>query len=107
MKYNQNNSINKGTGFRKIINALSTIVLLSIFFIILPGLAGMIESHYSNTAIVTEINADEILIEDTTGNIWGFFGEGYIVGDKVNVVWNDKHTETREDDEIIKVIKID
>lgn len=102
---NKRKSTIKNITFR-IIEYILSIVLLITFFIILPGIAGALESHYSNTAIVTKINRDEILIEDTTGNIWSFLNDGYTVGDKVNVTWYDNHTLTREDDKIIKVKKV-
>lgn len=90
----------------RIIEYILSIVLSIILFVIIPGIAGSLESHYSNTAIVTKINGDEILIEDTTGDLWSFFNDGYTVGDKVNVTWYDNHTLKREDDKIIKVKKI-
>jgi hypothetical protein len=63
-------------------------------------------NRYSLDAVVTEKEDDTtIIIEDSTGNIWAFEDENseYAVGDKVRVTWNDKGTDFKEDDEILKV----
>ena len=76
-------------------------------FIIIPGIAGMIESRYNYNGIITEVNGAEVLIEDVTGNQWEIEQAGYKVGDKVRVTFDTMHTDnTRQDDIIIKVIKI-
>lgn len=76
-----------------------TLVLMSIFGLI--GCAGYIESHYTMKAIVESVDGEEITFRDKTNNIWIAFGDGMVEGDSVTLVFEDNHTETREDDKII------
>ena len=89
------------------IKEMCATILFVVCLIVPAGIAGTLESYYSNTAIVKEIRGEEIILEDTTGNLWGFDADGYNVGDKVEVTFDSKHTDNkREDDEIVKVKKI-
>lgn len=63
-------------------------------------------NRYSLNAVVVERENDTtVIIEDTTGNVWAFEDENFefAVDDEVTVVWNDKGTDFKEDDEILKV----
>lgn len=81
--------------------------IIAFCFLIIPGIAGMLESRYNYNGIITKVNGAEVFIEDVTGNVWEIESENYQVGDKVRVTFDTKHTDnTRQDDIIIKVIKI-
>ena len=81
--------------------------IIAFCFLIIPGIAGTLESRYSYNGIITKANGAEVFIEDITGNVWEIESENYQVGDKVRVTFDTKHTDnTRQDDIIIKVIKI-
>ena len=89
---------------RRIRRNIIEIILLHFCFIILPGIAGAIECHYNHDAIVTEVNGDDVLFEDSTGNLWEYEEEGYKVGDKVRLTFYTNHTDNnRLDDEITKI----
>ena len=63
-------------------------------------------NQYSLDAEVTEMEGGStIVLEDTTGNIWAYEDtlNKYKVGDIVKITWNDKGTEMKQDDEIIKI----
>lgn len=66
------------------------------------------EHNYSKTATIASINYKENLIFVNDGtDVWCFDGiQDYHINDKVNIVFNDKATNTRYDDEIIKVEKM-
>lgn len=92
---------------RKVAKNIVEGFLIAFCFIIIPGIAGMIENRYNYNGIITEVNGAEVLIEDVTGNQWEIEQAGYKVGDKVRVTFDTMHTNnTRQDDIIIKVIKI-
>ena len=92
---------------RRIIRNITEGILLLFCFIILPGIAGAIECHYNYDAIVTEVKGDEVLFEDSTGNLWEYEDEGYKVGDKVRLTFYTNHTDNnRLDDEITKIKRI-
>ena len=92
---------------RKAVKNIVEGFIIAFCFLIIPGIAGTLESRYNYNGIITEVNGAEILIEDTTGNVWEIEQEGYQVGDEVRVTFDTQHTDnTRQDDTIIKVIKI-
>lgn len=52
---------------------------------------------------VIEVSGEVITVEDRGGNIWEFYGEGYCVGDKVNLKMYTNCTEEIADDKIVSV----
>ncbi len=73
-------------------------------FIVMPGIAGNIETHYNREGVVIAIQGDEILVEDTTENVWSFVGDGFIEGDRVKMRMFTNCTDSNiYDDEIEKV----
>lgn len=62
------------------------------------------ENLYPVSAIVTEINEkdDIVTVEDTSGNLWDFYGvEDWTVGDGCAMIMDDNGTENVEDDRIV------
>ena len=73
-------------------------------FILLPGIAGYFEHHYTRQAEVIEVRGDVVLVEDTSGFEWEFYGKGFEVGQKVEMKMHTNFThDTIFDDEIEKV----
>lgn len=83
------------------------IILAVVVLFICPGIAGWYETHYTIEAKVIDIEADGcVVVEDTTGNIWADYAEGFRIGDKVKVTFFTNYTdETRKDDIIEKIKK--
>ena len=107
MYYRQFMKNKRRRSVRKLLNTAKDSLLIICLFIIIPGIAGYLECHDNYTAIVRDNNCGEILIEDTTGNLWTFEDADYQVGDKVKVTFYTNHTtDSRTDDVITKVIKI-
>ena len=83
------------------------IIGLAVFcfaFILLPSIAGYFEHHYTREAEVVEVRGDVILVEDTCGFEWEFYGEGFEVGQQVKMKMFTNYThDTIFDDEIEKV----
>jgi hypothetical protein len=66
-----------------------------------------VTSYYSVEGAVSAIEEDKIIITDTTGETWEFYGKGYQVDDEIKIKFCTNGTdETREDDKVIKVEKI-
>ena len=106
MTYYRKNQIDlRNRKLRKIATAIIEWVLFALCFLVVPGIAGFAETHYSHTAIVSEVDGDEILIEDSTGNLWEYEGEGYKVGDKLKVTFYTNLTDNTKRDDIITKIK--
>ena len=80
------------------------LVAFCFLFIVLPGIAGYFEHHYTRQAEVVEISGDVVTVEDTCGFEWEFYGDGYEVGQKVEMKMFTNYTHGEIfDDEIIKV----
>ena len=66
------------------------------------------ETKYRMDGTVYSVTGEEIIIEDSTGNLWLLFDDGFQVGEKVRVTFFNNYTDyTREDDEILKVKRLD
>ena len=66
------------------------------------GAIDYIETHYNRVAIVTQCKGDDVIVEDSQGNIFAFGGDGFKVGDEVVLKMYTNHTDnTIKDDEIL------
>ena len=89
-----------------IIKSIASFILFISVIILVPAVAETIETYYSMDGVIINVNSDEISVEDSTGNIWTFFGKEYSINDEVRIIFFNNHTDnTRVDDKIIKVIK--
>lgn len=89
--------------FKTIVITTAFVSIIMTMFIIIET----INSKYSMDGIIIEVNSNEILVEDITGNIWAFSGKDYRVDDVVRILFFNNYTDnTRLDDEIIKVTKL-
>ena len=69
-----------------------------------PSIAGYFEHHYTRQAEVVEVCGDVVLVEDTYGFEWEFYGDEFEVGQKVEMKMHTNFTHnTIFDDEIEKV----
>ena len=62
------------------------------------------QNIYPLSARIVSINetADEVTVEDSNGNLWGFAGtEDYEINDTVALIMNSKGTRNIKDDEIV------
>ena len=91
---------------KKIINrAVRLTIVVAVIFAI-GRLDYVIGHHYTRKDCkVVDVNAYNITIEDNVGRLWEFEGEGYTVGDRVDVKMFDGLTDTIKDDVIVDVTK--
>ena len=82
------------------------LVAFCFFFIVLPGIAGNFEHHYTREAEVVEISGDVVVVEDTCGFEWEFYGEGYEVGQQVKMKMFTNYTHEEICDDEIKKVEI-
>ena len=81
-----------------------SLVAFCFAFILLPSIAGYFEHHYTRQAEVVEVCGDVVLVEDACGFEWEFYGDGFKVGQKVEMKMYTNFTDnTIFDDEIEKV----
>lgn len=71
------------------------------------GIAGTIETQYSQVGMVIEENHHILTIEDSCGECWEYKSEDFHLNDKVKITfWNHATDNTRKDDEIIRLKKV-
>jgi hypothetical protein len=92
---------------QKMINSIIIALVFIMFFGIL-GLVGQIEATYTlSNCEVVEINENIATVEDDRGNQWSFYIDETSelkVGDEVDIVMDNNHTDhTRKDDTIKRV----
>lgn len=80
-------------------------ILITTILVIAPCITGYIETHYTREAKVTEVTGENVIVEDTTNNVWSFEGKGFTVGDKVTLKMDNSCTDCIYDDVIVKVEK--
>lgn len=89
-------------------NTIKYAALIITLVIIIPGILGNIESHYTREATVIHVNhlTDEVKVSDLDNRQWSFVGSGYHVGDKVSMTMNTRHTDNIISDDTIESVKI-
>ena len=56
--------------------------------------------------VATHASNEEVIIVDTTGNEWCFYGVGYEEGDTVTMTMDDNNTDNIINDDIIKNVTV-
>ena len=71
-------------------------------------IARLINNNYAREGVVVAIHAstEEVIIIDTIGNEWCFYGVGYEVGDTVTMTMNNNNTDNIINDDIIKNVTV-
>ena len=84
-----------------VIGVVSALVVMLIL-----GIAGWYETHYTITGTVVKVNTFQelVTVEDNDGNLWEFYGTDFKISDTVKMVMDTNCTYNDiEDDEIEKV----
>ena len=88
-------------------NTMVTIILMATIF---GGatIARLINNNYTREGIVvaTHVSNEEVIIVDTTGNEWCFYGVGYEEGDTVTMTMDNNNTNNIINDDIIKNVTV-
>ena len=96
---------------RMMYNTMITIMLIATIF---SGvrIARLININNNNNytregvVIETNISNEEVIILDTTGNEWCFYGVGYEEGDTVTMTMDNNNTDNIINDDIIKNVTV-
>lgn len=73
-------------------------------FLAIPMIADYNDTHYFMNGEIYSVFNNEIIVLDTTGNLWSFEASEYTGGEKVKILFYTNHTDTtRKDDIIIKI----
>ena len=70
--------------------------------------ARLINNNYTREGIIVATHASnkEVIIVDTTGNEWCFYGVGYEEGDTVTMTMDNNNTDNIINDDIIKNVTV-
>ena len=87
-----------------------TMVIVMLMATIFGGvtIARLINNNYTREGVVVAIHAstEEVIIVDTTGNEWCFYGVGYEEGDTVTMTMDNNNTDNIINDDIIKNVTV-
>ena len=87
-----------------------TMVIVMLIVVIFGGatIAKLINNNYTREGVVieTHTSTEEVIIVDTTGNEWCFYGVGYEEGDTVTMTMDNNNTDNIINDDIIKNVII-
>ena len=88
-------------------NTMVTIILMAIIF---DGatIARLISNNYIREGVVvaTHTSNEEVIVVDTIGNEWCFYGVGYEEGDTVIMTMDNNNTNNIINDDIIKNVTV-
>lgn len=91
---------------RKVLEFVKTTIIVLVFCVVIPGICGNIETHYTREATVVAIQGNKVIVEDTRGNEWSFYGGGFVEGDKVKMRMFTNYTDSNIYDDEIKDVKL-
>ena len=87
-----------------------TMVAAMLIVIIFGGvtIASVLQNKYIREGVVVATHAsnEEVIIVDTTGNEWCFYGVGYEEGDTVTMTMDKNNTDYIINDDIIKNVTV-
>ena len=88
-------------------NTMITVMLIVTIF---GGatIARLVNNSYTREGVVVATHAsnEEVIIVDTTGNEWCFYGVGYEEGDTVTMTMDNNNTDNIINDDIIKNVTV-
>ena len=87
-----------------------TMVIVMLIVVIFGGAAitKLINNNYTREGVViaTHASTEEVIIVDTIGNEWCFYGVSYEEGDIVTMTMDNNNTDNIINDDIIKNVTI-
>ena len=88
----------------------NTIVMVMLIVTIFGGvtIARLVNNNHTREGVViaTHASTEEVIIIDTIGNEWCFYGVGYEVGDTVTMTMDNNNTDNIINDDIIKNVTV-
>ena len=91
-------------------NTMITVMLIVTIFggATIARLININNNNYTREGVVIAIDAsnEEVVVVDTTGNEWCFYGVGYEGGDTVTMTMDNNNTDNIINDDIIKNVTV-
>ena len=92
---------------RVMYNTMITVMLMATIFGV-ATIERLINNNYTREGVVVATHAsnEEVIIVDTTGNEWCFYGVGYEEGDTVTMTMENNNTDNIINDDVIKNVTV-
>lgn len=91
-------------------NTMITVILMATIFggATIARLININNNNYIREGVVIAIDTsnEEVIVVDTTGNEWCFYGVGYEEGDTVTMTMDNNNTDNIINDDIIKNVTV-
>lgn len=91
-------------------NTMVTVILMATIFggATIARLININNNNYIREGVVIAIDTsnEEVIVVDTTGNEWCFYGVGYEEGDTVTMTMDNNNTDNIINDDIIKNVTV-
>ena len=88
----------------------NTMVTVMLIVTIFGGatIARLINNNYTREGVVvaTHTSNEEVIVVDTTGNEWCFYGVGYEEGDTATMTMDNNNSDNIINDDIIKNVTV-
>ena len=96
---------------KKVMHDTMVIVMLIVVIVVIFGgatITKLINNNYTRKGVViaTHASNEEVIVVDTTGNEWCFYGVGYEEGDTVTMTMDNNNTDNIINDDIIKNVTV-
>ena len=93
---------------KRMMYSTMVIVMLMATIFVRAILSIFVNNNYTREGIIvaTHASTEEVIIVDTTGNEWCFYGVGYEEGDTVIMTMDKNNTDNVINDDIIKNVTI-
>ena len=87
------------------------IMVAAMLIVIIFGgvtIARVLQNNYTREGVViaTHASTEEVIVVDTIGNEWCFYGVGYEEGDTVTMTMDNNNTDNIINDDIIKNVTV-
>ena len=86
-----------------------TMVIVMLIVVIFGGTTiAKLNNNYTREGVIVATHAsnEEVIVVDTTGNEWCFYGVGYEEGDTVTMTMDNNNTDNIINDDIIKNVTV-
>ena len=93
---------------RMMYNTMVTIMLIATIFGGVRIARFINNNNYTREGVVvaTHTSNEEVIVVDTTGNEWCFYGVGYKEGDTVTMTMDNSNTDNIINDDIVKNVTV-
>ena len=89
---------------KRMMYSTMVIVMLMATIFVRAILTIFVNNNYTREGVIVATHAsnEEVIVVDTTGNEWCFYGVGYEEGDTVTMTMDNNNTDNIINDDIIK-----